>query len=68
MVKRLIDIDDGALDRAREVLGAGTMKETVNRALQAVIDLDRRQRFITRVEGGEGLDLGDDEVMDRAWR
>ncbi|MEA2024344.1 MAG: type II toxin-antitoxin system VapB family antitoxin [Actinomycetota bacterium] len=68
MVKRLVDIDDDALDRARRVLGTRTMKETVNIALQEVIDLDRRRRFIDRIVASDGHDLDDDEVMDRAWR
>ena len=68
MVKRLVDIDDDALDRARRVLGTGTMKDTVNRALHEVIDLDRRRRFLDRVTAPDGLDLDDDEVMDDAWR
>lgn len=67
MVKRLVDIDDDALDRARRVLGTGTMKDTVNRALQGVIDLDRRRRFLERA-ASDGLDLDDSEVMDDAWR
>lgn len=68
MVKRLVDIDDDALERARRVLGTGTMKETVNSALREVVDLDRRRRFIDRIMTSDGLDLDDDEVMDRAWR
>lgn len=68
MVKRLVDIDDEALDRARRVLGTGTMKDTVNRALQEVIDLDRRRRFLDRIGVSDGLDLDDDEVMNDAWR
>jgi Arc/MetJ family transcription regulator len=68
MVKRLVDIDDDALDRARRVLGTGTMKDTVNKALHEVIDLDRRRRFLDRIVASDGLDLADDEVMDDAWR
>ncbi len=68
MVKRLVDIDGDALDRAQRILGAGTMKDTVNRALQEVIDLDRRRRFIDRVVTSDGVDLDDDEVMNDAWR
>jgi len=67
MVKRLVDIDGDALDRAKEILGAGTMKDTVNRALQEVIDLDRRRRFLDRVVTSDGVDLDDGGVMDRAW-
>jgi len=68
MVKRLVDIDGDALDRAQRILGAGTMKDTVNRALQEVIDLDRRRRFLDRVVTSDGVDLDDDEVMNDAWR
>lgn len=68
MVKRLVDIDGNALDRAQRILGAATMKDTVNRALQEVIDLDRRRRFLDRIVTSDGVDLDDDEVMDRAWR
>ena len=68
MVKRLVDIDGDALDRAQRILGAGTMKDTVNGALQEVIDLDRRRRFLDRIVTSDGVDLDDDEVMDDAWR
>lgn len=68
MVKRLVDIDGDALDRAQRILGAATMKDTVNRALQEVIDLDRRRRFLDRIVASEGLDLDDGGVMDDAWR
>ena len=68
MVKRLVDIDGDALDHAQRILGAATMKDTVNRALQEVIDLDRRRRFLDRIVTSDGFDLDDDEAMDRAWR
>lgn len=34
MTKRLIDIDDDALDAARQTLGTSTMRDTVNEALR----------------------------------
>ena len=68
MVKRLVDIDGDALGQAQRILGAATMKDTVNRALQEVIDLDRRRRFLDRIVASDGVDLDDDEAMDRAWR
>ena len=37
MTKRLIDIDDDLLDRARSVLGTATMKDTVNAALACAV-------------------------------
>ena len=67
MTKRLVDIDDALLTSAQELLGAETMKETVNRALEEVINLDRRRRFLQRAGNGDGLDLGS-ETTGSAWR
>ena len=37
MTKRLIDVDDDLLDRARSILGTATMKDTVNAALACAV-------------------------------
>jgi Arc/MetJ family transcription regulator len=66
MTKRLVDIDDSLLREAQQLLGAETMKETVNRALGEVIDLDRRRRLLDRMSTGKGVDLSD-ETMRAAW-
>ncbi len=72
MVKRLIDIEDGLLEEARQVLGTGTIKETVTTALvQAIRDSRRRahlddealERFAALAE-----DLGNEQVMGAAWQ
>ena len=68
MTKRLVDIDDDLLERAQTLLGAATMKETVNRALQEVVDADLRRRHADRLFSMEGLDLDDPDVMSGAWR
>ena len=68
MTKRLVDVDDDLLERARELLGAATMKETVNAALGEVVAAELRRRHLRRLVSGEGLDLADDEVMAGAWR
>lgn len=67
MTKRLVDIDDTLLARARELLGAETMKETVNRALSEVINLERRRMLIDRMTTGDGIEL-DEKTMRAAWR
>lgn len=54
--------------RAREVLGAATMKDTVNRALVEVVRLAERRAHADRLERMDGLDLDDDAVMADAWR
>jgi Arc/MetJ family transcription regulator len=38
MTKRLIDVDDEALDAARAQLGTRTIKDTVNEALRMAAD------------------------------
>ncbi len=68
MTKRLVDIDDELIAEARRLTGAATMKETVNTALQELIDAELRRRHLLRLETGEGIDLADDETMRAAWR
>ena len=67
MTKRLVDIDDGLLDRARELIGAATIKETVNTSLRELIDAELRRRHLRRLVTGSGIDL-DDRTMSDAWR
>jgi Arc/MetJ family transcription regulator len=66
--KRLVDIDDDLLDEATAVLGASTMKETVNRSLEAVVVAARRRRHADRLETLRDLDLAKPRVMSGAWR
>ena len=66
--KRLVDIDDELLDEASSVLGASTMKEAVNRSLEAVVIAARRRRHAERLGTMRGLDLDKPKVMSGAWR
>jgi Arc/MetJ family transcription regulator len=66
--KRLVDIDDELLEAASSILGASTMKDTVNRSLEAVVLADRRRRHADRLEAMKGLDLDKPNVMSGAWR
>ena len=68
MSKRLVDIDADLLDEAATILGASTMKETVNRSLEAVVLADRRRRHADRLETMRDLDLAKPAVMSSAWR
>lgn len=68
MGKRLVDIDDRLLEEAQRILGAATMKDTVNRSLAEVVKADLRRRHAARLVAMEGLDLDDAEAMDGAWR
>ncbi|CAN5125519.1 hypothetical protein BH20ACT3_BH20ACT3_01020 [soil metagenome] len=67
MTKRLIDVDDDLLQQATSALGASTMKEAVNRSLQAVVSAEHRRRHANRLESMRGLDLADPEAMSGAW-
>ena len=68
MSKHLVDIDGDLLAEAITILGASTMKEAVNRSLEAVVKADRRRQHADRLEAMEGLDLDDPAVMSDAWR
>lgn len=68
MTKRLVDIDDDLLDQATEILGAATMKETVNRSLEEVVRAELRRQHADRLVSMHGLDLDDPDVMAGAWR
>jgi len=56
-VKRLVDIDDDLLERARSIAGTDTIKDTVNVALRRLIDDERVLRHIERLRGSGALDL-----------
>jgi Arc/MetJ family transcription regulator len=68
MSKRLVDIDDDLLKEASSILGATTMKDTVNQALESVVLAARRRRHADRLQAMDGLDLDKPKVMNQAWR
>ena len=68
MTKRLIDIDDDILTQTRTILDTGTMKDTVNRALEEVHRTEMLRRHAIRLSTMDGLDLDDPDVMTGAWR
>ena len=70
MTKRLVEIDDKVLDDARQALGTVTIKDTVNTALKEAAAAAHR-RGITKEDLRRFTeackDLGDPEVMAKAW-
>jgi Arc/MetJ family transcription regulator len=70
MAKRLVDIDDEVLAQARLALGTSTLKDTVNTALEEAVKAAQR-RALTRDDlrrfAEAARDLGDPDVMARAW-
>lgn len=70
MTKRLVDIDDDTLDAARRVLGTGTIKDTVNTALTRSVETAGRRKITDedlKLFAEAARDLGDPEVMRKAW-
>ena len=72
MTKRLIDVEDDALDAARRVLGTETIKDTVNTALRASVQaVERRERLdvaALKRFADASRDLLDEDVMADARR
>jgi Arc/MetJ family transcription regulator len=68
MTKTLIDIDDDLLVRAQKVLGTTTKKDTVNAAMREVVRMALVDEFMEMGRAGVFADLGNPEVMARAWR
>jgi len=56
MTKRLVEIDDALLVRARAVAGTDTIKATVECALQSLVDRDTALAHIARLRSPEALD------------
>lgn len=67
-MKTLIDVDEGYLAAAQEILHTRTKKDTVNAALHEVAALAARRRDLLLMTS-EGLpDLENEEIMRGAWR
>ena len=64
MTKRLIDVDDDALDAARAQLGTRTIKDTVNEALRSAAR-QRRSELASALTVLAAADLDDRSA---AWR
>jgi Arc/MetJ family transcription regulator len=62
-----VDIDDDALEQARQILQTGTKKETVNAALREVIRTHAAQDLLEALTG-DAIDYDDHETLRReAW-
>lgn len=57
MTKRLVDIEDDLLERARSVSGSDTIKDTVTKALQRLVDDEIVMRHVERLRQPGALDL-----------
>ena len=56
--KTSLVIDRAKVARAREILGTATLAETVDQALDEVINLERRRRLIERIQRSDTGGIG----------
>lgn len=68
MAKTTLVVDEKKVAKAKEILGAKSLRETVDRALDEVIAASARERALARLRGMEGLELDRPEVLEEAWR
>lgn len=57
MTKRLVEIDDELLARARTVAGTETIRSTVEAALRTLVDRDTALRHVARLREPGALDI-----------
>jgi Arc/MetJ family transcription regulator len=67
MGKTALDIDRALLAEAKEILGAKTYTETVERALQAIVDQRRRRAFFDYMATRTDEDLAAVETARSDW-
>jgi len=68
MSRTAIDLDDVLVVEAAAILGTTSKRATVNGALAEFVAAAKRQRFVAMLEDGVLSDLGDPEVLAKAWR
>lgn len=67
MAKRLVDIDDELLERARRAAGTPTIKATVEAGLRRLVDSELTERHVRRLRrDGLLLELVEDARAPRA--
>jgi Arc/MetJ family transcription regulator len=57
MTKRLVEIDDDLLARARTLAGTDTIRATVDAALRSLVDQDTGLRHVARLRTAGALDI-----------
>jgi len=66
--KTSFEVDFGKVQSAKEILGTRTLTDTVDAALDEVINLEQRRRLLEMLFTPGRLQLDDPDVMGRAWR
>ena len=66
--KTSFEVDFAKIDSVKEILGTTTLTDTVDAALDEVIQLQHRRRLVELLFTPGRLQLDDPEVMAGAWR
>jgi hypothetical protein len=66
--KTSFEVDFDKVQSAKEILGTRTLTDTVDAALDEVINLEQRRRLLEMLFTPGRLQLDDPDVMARAWR
>jgi putative antitoxin of VapBC-like toxin-antitoxin system len=66
--KTSFEVDFDKLDAAREILGTKTLTETVDAALDEVVEREQRRKLVEMLHTPGLLALNDPDVMAGAWR
>ncbi|HYM45318.1 MAG TPA: hypothetical protein VES65_04065 [Solirubrobacteraceae bacterium] len=66
--KTSFEVDFAKVDAAKDILGTATLTDTVDVALAEVVKLEQRRRLAELLFAPDALELGDPDVMARAWR
>jgi putative antitoxin of VapBC-like toxin-antitoxin system len=66
--KTSFEIDTDKVDAARDILGTKTMTETVDAALDEIVDRRRREKLVELIFDSDALAIDDPEAMRGAWR
>jgi Arc/MetJ family transcription regulator len=67
MTKRLIDVDDEKLQAVRALFGTGTLKATVDAALDEVLALNARRQALLAERGVDLAALAGEKARRAAW-
>ncbi|WP_327110375.1 hypothetical protein OHB12_21525 [Nocardia sp. NBC_01730] len=67
MAKTSVDVDMAKLDRAKEILGTDTLRDTIDAAFREVIRIDSVRRLVDLAEQGAFSILLEPDVEERLW-
>ncbi len=66
--KTSLAIDPGKVETAREILGTKSMTDTIDAALDAILQQEAARKLIEILDTPGALELANPDVMKGAWR